>query len=127
MPLRAFRCRSGLDAAKLTKTFSELQKNLQQLHLAAFVLTLLSLLLLLAPAIYHRIAERGEISEHFFRFGSRLLLAGMAPLPIAIACELYIVATRIVGAPWPMLFAVTLVVATFALWYGWGLVQRERR
>ena len=110
----------------LTRTFGELPKPLQRLHLAAFVLTLLSLLLLLAPAIYHRIAERGEISEHFFRVGSRLLLAGMAPLPVAIACELYIVATRIVSTPWPMVFAFAFVVTTFLLWYGVGLAQRER-
>jgi len=45
----------------------------QTLHLAALVLVTLAIVLIMAPAAYHRQAERGRVSRYFIDLASNLL------------------------------------------------------
>src|SRR5712672_4740202 len=45
----------------------------QLLHLAAFLLLALAMGLIMAPAAYHRQAERGKVTRRFVDLASRLL------------------------------------------------------
>jgi len=62
--------------------FEKLPNLLKYVHLISLCLTAVSIILLMTPAAYHRIVERGEETEHFHRFARKTLLAAMAPLAL---------------------------------------------
>jgi hypothetical protein len=105
-----------------------LSEGEQLLHLAAIVLVTVAIALVMAPAALHRQAERYSVSRRFVDISSKLLLAGMFPLAIAIALEAYLVAAVIVGRPeagWFVAAALLAVIA--ALWVGLPALERRRR
>ncbi len=55
------------------------------------------MILLMAPAPFHRIAENGEDSERACRVGVRHTLCGLGLLGAALACDVY-VATLVMAA-----------------------------
>jgi Family of unknown function (DUF6328) len=113
--------------AVFSDTFHEkLSEPQQLLHLAATVLVAVSVALVMAPAALHRRVERHSVSERFIDLSSRLLLAGMFPLAVAIALEAYLVSAVILGRPTEASWvAAGLLVVFAALWL--GLPARERR
>jgi hypothetical protein len=104
----------------------KLSEPQQLLHLAATVLVAVSIALVMAPAALHRQTERRSVSQRFIEVSSRLLLAGMFPLALAIAFEAYLVSAVILGRPAQAWWVAAALVAVFAaLWL--GLPARERR
>jgi hypothetical protein len=91
----------------LTRAFADLPAWLQQLHVASLMLTALTTLLLIAPAAYHRIGDDGEFTESTLRFGSRVVVASLAPLGLGLCGDL---------------FLVTWMVAKSVAW-AWGLAS----
>lgn len=73
----------GFQAAIMfTGAFAELSAAPKYAHLASLLLIVLTVILLMTPAAYHRIGERGRFSPHLHRFISRTLLAAMATLAL---------------------------------------------
>src|SRR4051812_21840526 len=70
----------------------ELTSGEQYLHLMAILLTVVAISLVMTPASYHRLAEKGEMSDRFIRISSRLLAMGMCPLLFGISIEIYLIA-----------------------------------
>jgi hypothetical protein len=52
----------------------------QRMHLLALILTMIAIALIMTPASYHRIAEKGTVSRRFVEIASRLLAWAMLPL-----------------------------------------------
>jgi hypothetical protein len=50
------------------------------MHLLALILTMIAIALIMTPASYHRIAEKGTVSRRFVEIASRLLAWAMLPL-----------------------------------------------
>lgn len=77
-----------------------------------------TIVLLMTPAAYHRIGERGEETEHFHRFASTVLLAAMFTLAPGICGDLFVVA-RIVTQSTSLALAVSLAVLVvfYGLWF----------
>jgi Family of unknown function (DUF6328) len=69
----------------------------KRLHLAVVVLTALVIGLIMAPAAYHRQAERDWVSRYFANYASLLITLAMAPLSIALAVEVSLVAFLVTG------------------------------
>jgi hypothetical protein len=112
--------------AVFSDRFEALSEPQQLLHLAATILVTASIALLMAPAALHRRVERHSVSQRFIDLSSRLLLAGMFPLAVAIALEAYLVSAVILGRPTDAWWVAAALLAVFAaLWL--GLPARERR
>lgn len=94
-------------------------------HLAGFALLAASVLLLLFPAAFHRIAERGEPSERLHQVSSVVLVLAMCTLAGAIGCDVFLVVYRVTGAFPPALFAagVWLTFSLSAWIFGMFLVR----
>jgi hypothetical protein len=111
----------------LLPRFRELPRPAQEIHVAAICLTALSVLLLVTPAAYHRIAEAGEDTPHFHRVASWLVGASLLPLGIALGAEMGVVTYASLGSA---AAAITVggVAAAFLLaaWFGVTLVARVR-
>ena len=113
--------------AMLTDAFEKLPRTLQYLHLASLGLIALCVVLLMAPAAFHRIVERGEDTERLHRFSSTMVLAAMVPLALGIAGDFYIVLDKVLDSPTVAIaLAVSSLVMFFGLWFGLTLALRAR-
>ncbi|MCU1286597.1 MAG: hypothetical protein JWO13_2947 [Acidobacteriales bacterium] len=104
----------------LVDTFDVLPRSLQLIHLWSLFAVALCTILLIAPAAYHRIVNRGEDSEEFLQFAHRIVLAAMVPLAIGLAGDFLIVTWVVTKS---MKIAIYTSAATLALllgfWFGY--------
>jgi hypothetical protein len=115
-------------AATLTEGFKELPRPAQLVHVAAIGGTVVAIVLLIAPAAYHRIVLEGEETEGFHRVATRLLVASLAPIAAALGAQLGVVTYVLTRAPRTAIatgLGATLLL--LAAWYGLTLALRARR
>jgi hypothetical protein len=104
--------------AVFNQGFGEKLSHVEQLvHLAALVLTVIATVLVMTPAALHRQAEPRRVSERFVWLASNMVLAAMYPLAVAVALDVYVVASVItksdtLGAA----LAVVILIVFVALW-----------
>lgn len=78
--------------AVFNETFSKkLSLGQQKAHVVAIVLVVVSIALVMTPAVVHRLVEPRLATERFIMVASRLLLAAMVPLALAICIDVSIV------------------------------------
>jgi DMSO reductase anchor subunit len=107
--------------------FERLPASSKTVHLVSLALVALSIIMLMTPAAYHRIVEEGEETEHFHRFASRILLASMIPLALGITGDFYVVLRKVTNHTLlSAAIAALLLVAFYALWFGYTLYLRQR-
>jgi Family of unknown function (DUF6328) len=115
-------------AVTLMDAFDELPRPGQLLHVGAMLLTALAVVLLIAPAAYHRIAEAGEETERFHRVAGRFIVAALVPLALSMSAELGIVTYRLTDSVGK---AAALGGAALVLlvggWFGFALGARASR
>ena len=114
-------------AIVLMETFERLPKPAQAVHLGSLGLVALATILLMAPAAYHRIVERGQDTERFHAFASRMLLLALACLGPGFAGDLYVVLIR-GGYPRAAIPVAAAALAVFyGAWFGAMLMLRRVR
>jgi len=113
--------------AVFNNRFQELTHTEQVLHLIALLLLAVSIALIMTPAAYHRIAERGMVSRHFVELASRFLECAMFPLMLSIALDLFLL-TRLIlkNSALSAVVAVAAIMMFFGLWYLFPWTQSRR-
>jgi DMSO reductase anchor subunit len=115
-------------AAILMEGFDKLPNLSKYVHLASLLLIALTIVLLVAPAAYHRIAERGEETEHFHRFASRMIVAALVPLALGLSASVYVVVHKILDSQLVGVVAALVALALFwELWFGLTVYRRTQR
>jgi DMSO reductase anchor subunit len=111
----------------LMESFEKLPPSSKYVHLVSLLLVAVSIVLLMTPAAYHRIVERGEETEHFHRFASRMLIAAMVPLALGLSGDLFVVVRRVTeSATSAVASAVVSLLFFYGLWFGFTLYRRSR-
>jgi Family of unknown function (DUF6328) len=114
--------------AVLLGGFETLPASSRYLHVASLTLVTLSTILLMTPAAYHRIVEKGEATEHFFRVASAMVLWSLIPLSCGTCGDFFILARKVSGS---MLLASAatgvILVCFYGWWFGLSLYRREAR
>jgi hypothetical protein len=115
-------------AITLTEAFERLEAPIKLIHGAALGCIALSVILLIAPAAYHRIVYAGEDALSFHRTGSWLVTAATVPLALGLACDVFVVGTKIIASERAAL-AAALAVLTLLVgcWHVLPLVARHRK
>jgi hypothetical protein len=85
-------------AIVLTQSFEQLPSASRITHAASLFLVALAVVLLMAPAAYHRIVYAGEESQDMYRVGSALVMAATVPLAVGLAGDVYVVFTKIAAS-----------------------------
>jgi Family of unknown function (DUF6328) len=112
-------------AVILTKAFDALPLQIRIVHAVALLAVAVSLILLVAPAAFHRIAFDGDDTERFFRIGSNLVSAALLPLLIGIAGDVYVAIGRILNSEsFGVMAGFASFVLLFGLWYVFPLTLR---
>jgi hypothetical protein len=101
--------------ALFSERFDQLSDLERHMHLAALVLSGVAMALIVAPAAYHRIAERHLVSHRFVRLTSELLAAGMAVLAVGISMEFYVAARLASEDRW----IAAAIAAGFFILFAW--------
>jgi hypothetical protein len=70
----------------------------QRTHLLAIALVGVAVALVMAPAAIHRQTQQREVSERFIWLSSRLVIASMYPLAVALCLDVYLIARVILGS-----------------------------
>ncbi len=112
----------------LMEGFGKLPRSSHYIHLFSLGLIAFSIILMMTPPAYHRLVERGEDTEHFHRFASRILLAAMLPLALGITGDFFIVARKITESQTVAATLAALALALFyGLWFGYTFYRRGQR
>jgi Family of unknown function (DUF6328) len=99
----------------------------KRLHLAALILTAVAIGLVMAPAAYHRIAERDRASRYFANYASLLIALAMAPLAVSLSAEVLLVAYLAVhGVAVSCVLAAALLTFLIWLWYVFPMRKKRR-
>jgi len=114
--------------AAFNERFRELEPRQQALHFVALVLVALAIAIIMTPAAYHRLAERGSISGFFVRLASGLIAIAMFPLMLALCIEVHLLGRVILQQEWISATISILLLIVFAgLWYGFPFAMRRSR
>jgi hypothetical protein len=115
-------------AAFLTTSFEYLPPQAKLVHLGCLACVALSVLLLMAPAAYHRLAAGGEDRPDVEQFGNTMVLASLLPLALGLSGEFYVVFRKVGGAEGPAIAAMAVALSLFfGLWFAYPLLARARR
>jgi hypothetical protein len=113
-------------AVLLTEAFADLPTSSQFLHAVALCCIAIAVILLMAPASFHRIAFGGENTESFYRIGSRFVIASALPLAAGITSDLYVAVTKALDSAAAGAVLATVTVALLVtLWFIRPLMHRN--
>jgi hypothetical protein len=101
--------------AVFNNRFQDLSEREQVFHLSALFLVALAVALIMTPAAYHRIAERGIFSRRFVNFASLFLECALLPLMLGIAIDLFLLGRLILNNP---MLSAALAIGMFLLFCG---------
>lgn len=114
-------------AIVFTEDFGRLPRSSQWIHFASLIFTTFAIVLLIAPAAYHRLAEAGEDTEHFHMVASYLLLAALVFLAPGMAGDLYIVFAKVSGSKLlGMVVGGALLMSFYVLWFAISALKRRK-
>jgi hypothetical protein len=101
--------------AVLTASFDSLPAASRAVHLVSFGLVAIAIILLVAPAAYHRIAAEGDAEERVLRYAAHLMIPAVGLLAAGMAGDAYVIVRKITDMP-DLALAVSLAAAAgFAL------------
>lgn len=113
--------------AMLSQSFEKLSDTEKLVHVAALGALGLAMILLMAPAAYHRIVTAGEATQDVLNFSHYALLGSMIPLALGLGAAFYVALTRVAAAPlWPAVAATVSVVIMLSMWFALPLIARRR-
>jgi hypothetical protein len=112
-------------AALFTEAFERLSRTDQTVHLVSLSAMALSMMLLMAPAAFHRISTRGHSATAILVFGTGCVLAAMAALGLGLALDFYVILDKAwKNASLAALGAAASGLVMLVLWFGLPLVLR---
>jgi len=113
--------------AVFNQRFQDLTEGRQVLHLVAFLSLALAMTLIMAPAAYHRQAERGCVTRRFIDFASLLLTLSLVPLTVGLVIDTYLLVWLVVRTDLPSLaIAGGALVVLVAFWFVVPQLARHR-
>jgi hypothetical protein len=106
-------------AIRFTSEFSRLTTVQEYVYFVTLVSTAVALVLLLAPAVHHRLRFREGDKEYLLRKANREAIAGSAAIAVAFSGVLYVVTDLIFGTGQALV--VTIAFLAFTAWRWWAL------
>ena len=113
--------------AVFNSRFENLPVPIAAAYLVALGLLILAMGLLMTPAAYHRLAERGRVSRRMIDLSSKFITSGMVPLMLAFAIDAYVVIMAAIDNPGVAAAgAIGTVLLLGGLWFLFPLTRKRR-
>jgi hypothetical protein len=111
----------------LTAGFEKLPAGIRAVHLISLGLVAISIILLVAPAPFHRIAAAGEAEERVLRYTTRMMLPAVGLLSAGLVGDAYVALWKITEMPWlSATLGLAALVGSAVLLYGIPAACRRR-
>jgi hypothetical protein len=111
-------------AIRFTNQFQELSIVQRNVYYATLVATAIALVLLMAPAVFHRLRFRQHDKEAMLRKGNREAIAGTLAIALSLTGVIYLVSDMVFGVSSASIVAA--VFFAFVAWR-WWLIALYRR
>jgi hypothetical protein len=112
--------------AMLTSGFGNVPATLKWMHFASLSLVALSVILLITPASWHRLVERGEETEEFHSLAAGFIVAALVPLAAGLTIDFYVVAWMVSQNVAFSAVATAVIGLIFGgLWFALSLIRRH--
>ena len=112
----------------LMQGFGTLPAPARLAYLISLGLMALATILLMTPAAFHRIVERGRSTDRFHRLAGAMLVAGMAVLALALSGDVYVAASRVARfTDFASALAAVTALFFYILWFAVPLLRRRAR
>jgi len=105
--------------------FEKIDLMFKYFHILSLILISFSVILLLAPAAFHRIAEHGKDSHRLHKLTSKMIIVAMATLGIGVAVDLFVVVSVILQSTF--IGIVVSLVITSLLVFAWYVYPYSKR
>ena len=110
-----------------TKTFQEIPALSKLVHTLSLGTMAVAIVLLMAPAAYHRLVYGGDDTEDMHRTGSNMITIATLPLALGIAGDVYVTIAQVAGSPIIGLVSALLALAMLiGLWHVYPMIVRAR-
>jgi len=98
--------------------FSEIRDEEKVIYLITFLCAVVALVLLTAPAAHHRLQRPLRDREAFKNRATRLMIAGLVPLSLALVLAVQLVLSTVFNPPWfSWTVAGVLALLILGLWW----------
>jgi hypothetical protein len=112
-------------ATMLVDGFDKLPMALKWLHFASLGSMAVAIVLLITPAAWHRIVERGQENERFHKFASAMVVAALVPIALGLSGDLFVVSYKITQSPALAAgMSGAALILFLGLWFGLTLGRR---
>lgn len=113
-------------AAFFSNGFEQIPLFLRYMHLVSLGFILICIMLLMTPVAYHQIVNRGEDTEKFHSFSSKILLLTLVFMGLGLATDVYVVTHITTKSNDISLYASLILLLAFNLfWFGFTLFKRN--
>ena len=107
--------------------FDKLPNSSKYIHIIGTCLIALTMVFLMTPAAFHRIAEQGEDTKRVAVVASTFILAAMTILPLGIAADVFVVFLKVTNSTGTAVaIASTILIFFYALWFGFTFYRRKK-
>ena len=113
-------------AVPFSTRFNEVDRFERVVFFVALIFTAISVVLLMAPSIQHRILFRHDQKPYLVHAGTVLTIAGMTALAIAMTLAIVLVADFLYGYWAAAIAAATAIVSIGIIWYALPIDRRRR-
>ncbi len=107
--------------------FDKIPESSKYVHIVSLSLIALTMILLMTPAAYHRIAVAGEDTPRVHNVASVFLLAAMITLPLGICGDVYVVFRKVTDS---IALSISLagaeLIIFYGLWFGFTSYRRAK-
>jgi hypothetical protein len=107
--------------------FGKIDRAEKWVYLATFVAALASLILFSSPAAHHRIERPLVDRVRFKQFATRMILAGLIALSVALVLATQLVVSEVAGLTASIVGAALTAVAVVVIWWILPLVRKAGR
>jgi hypothetical protein len=115
-------------ASVISQSFERLRASSKAVHAASLGCITVAVILLIAPAAYHRIVFSGQDTEEVHRFGSWFVTCATVPLTFGLSGDIYVVLAEITASATIGMFIATVTLAFLVgLWHLLPAVIRAQR
>jgi hypothetical protein len=106
-------------AIRFTSQFQEVSPVQRYVYYATLVLTSIALVLLMAPAVFHRLRFREHDKEYALQKGNREAIFGTIAIALSLTGVIYLVTDLVISASAAP--AVAAVFFVFTAWRWWAI------
>src|SRR5207248_9848517 len=106
--------------------FDKLPGHAKHIEALALILMTISVALMIAPGLYHRIVEGGQDSGPFYRVTTTISDLALLPFALALGIDVFVSIEHVFGSPTALAVGIGATLIALALWYGMPRAVAQR-